>query len=85
VASFSYKAFDANGKEVKGFFEADSARQVRQYIRDQGFSPLSVEESEQSKKSNQPNHVSNQSLTASEYALFNRQLSTLICSGTALE
>jgi general secretion pathway protein F len=85
VASFSYKAFDANGKEVKGFFEADSARQVRQYIRDQGFSPLSVDESEQSKKSNQPNHVSNQSLTASENALFTRQLSTLISSGTPLE
>jgi general secretion pathway protein F len=85
VASFSYKAFDANGKEVKGFFEADSARQVRQYIREQGFSPLSVEESEQSKKSNQPNHVSNQSLTASENALFTRQLSTLISSGTPLE
>ena len=85
MASFSYKAFDANGKEVKGFFEADSARQVRQYIRDQGFSPLSVEESEQSKKSNQPNHVSNQSLTASENALFTRQLSTLISSGTPLE
>jgi len=85
VASFSYKAFDANGKEVKGFFEADSARQVRQYIREQGFSPLSVDESEQSKKSNQPNHVSNQSLTASENALFTRQLSTLISSGTPLE
>ena len=85
MASFSYKAFDANGKEVKGFFEADSARQVRQYIREQGFSPLSVEESEQSKKSNQPNHVSNQSLTASENALFTRQLSTLISSGTPLE
>lgn len=85
MASFSYKAFDANGKEVKGFFEADSARQVRQYIREQGFSPLSVDESEQSKKSNQPNHVSNQSLTASENALFTRQLSTLISSGTPLE
>ncbi len=82
MASFSYVALDNSGKEVKGFFETDNAKQVRQYIRDQGFKPIKVELSESKKK---PNQVSKKTLSAADNALFTRQLATLINSGTPLE
>ena len=40
MASFSYAALDGNGKELKGVIEADTSRQVRQILRDQGLAPL---------------------------------------------
>ena len=44
MAAFDYVALDERGKQKKGVIEGDSARQVRQALRDKGFTPLSVEQ-----------------------------------------
>ena len=46
MAAFEYLALDINGREKKGIVEADSQRQVRQNLRDQNLTPLSVKVSE---------------------------------------
>ncbi len=84
MANFSYKALDSNGKEVSGFFEADSAKQVRQYIRDQGLTPLDVRQAKDNLE-NTSSRPSRGRLKPTEVALFTRQLSTLISAGTPLE
>ena len=43
MAAFEYIALDARGREQKGVLEADSVRQIRQLLRDQGLVPLDVD------------------------------------------
>ena len=42
MAAFEYQAIDANGKTSKGLIEADTARQARQQLRDQGLLPTAI-------------------------------------------
>ncbi len=54
MSAFDYIALDAKGKEHKGVMEGDTARQVRQMLRDKALMPLEITEShkkEQSKNS----------------------------------
>ena len=43
MAAFEYIALDGRGRQQKGVLEGDSARQVRQLLRDKQLSPLQVE------------------------------------------
>ena len=43
MAAYEYIALDARGKQKKGVLEADSVRQIRQLLRDQGLVPLEVD------------------------------------------
>ena len=45
MAAFDYVALDEQGRKKKGVLEADSARQMRQLLRDRDLTPLSVEQS----------------------------------------
>ena len=42
MAAFEYRALDGKGKEKKGILEADTVKQIRQTLRDQGLMPLEV-------------------------------------------
>ena len=42
MAAFEYRALDGRGKEKKGILEADTVKQIRQTLRDQGLMPLEV-------------------------------------------
>ena len=42
MAAFEYIALDARGRQQKGVLEADSARQVRQLLRERQLAPLEV-------------------------------------------
>ena len=44
MPAFEYRSLDHRGKINKGTLEADSARQVRQQLRDKGWVPLEVNE-----------------------------------------
>jgi len=50
MAAFEYRALDGRGKEKKGILEADTAKQVRQLLRDKSLTPLEVVPAAQSDK-----------------------------------
>ena len=78
MAAFEFKALDSNGRQKKGILEADSARQVRQQLRDKGWSPLEVElTSDKHKASDQGIQRRGTSLGAADLALVTRQIATL--------
>ena len=84
MATFSYKALDAKGKQKKGTQEADSARMLRQQLRNAGMTPLEVEAiSAKRKKAGKPFFQSK--IKTADLALITRQLSTLIASSIPIE
>tara|TARA_R110001592_G_scaffold198448_1_gene446664 strand:+ start:21861 stop:23072 length:1212 start_codon:yes stop_codon:yes gene_type:complete len=84
MAAFEYKALDPKGKQKKGVMEADSARQVRQQLREKGFAPLSVDQTTE-KQSATNLFSSKRRLSVKELALLTRQIATLIQSGIPIE
>ena len=42
METFSYKAVDASGKDVKGAVEAESKDDAARKIKEQGFTPISI-------------------------------------------
>ena len=89
MAAFSYKALDASGKQQKGVLDADSARQVRQQLREQGLMPLEIAPAGQSDEKQKTGSVGfsfrRPSLTTADLALITRQMATLVAAGIPLE
>ena len=56
MAAYDYIALDNRGKEKKGVIEGDTARQVRQMLRDRELTPLEISESRKAatQSSNKP-------------------------------
>lgn len=87
MPAFEYRYLDTRGKVRKGVLEADSARLVRQQLREKGMVALEVAESS-GKEGPQAlfSGFSNRGkLNGSELALITRQLATLIKSGLPIE
>ena len=84
MATFSYKALDAKGKQIKGTQEADSARMLRQQLRNAGMTPLEVEAVAAKRKKAGKGFIQSKIKTA-DLALITRQLSTLVASSIPLE
>ena len=85
MPAFEYSALDRSGREKKGVLEGDTARQVRQKLREQSLSPLSVEESvgrANSKTSNSGGFRGG--IKNTDLALITRQIATLTSSGTTI-
>ncbi len=85
MAAFEYKALDARGKQIKGVLEADSARQVRQQLRDKGCTPVSVEATVEKQKDGKSVGRSARRLGVRDLALVTRQIATLIQAGIPVE
>ena len=88
MAAFEYVVLDPNGKENKGVMEADSARQLRQQLRDQGLMPLKVEPASERRNRGNESRVGfdfSRRLSALDRVLFTRQLATLIESSLPIE
>jgi general secretion pathway protein F len=86
MAAFEYKAVDARGKNKKGLIEADTAKQVRQQLREKGLVPLEVNQAAQKEKQNQQGFsLFKPKISASDLALITRQLSTLVGSALTIE
>lgn len=85
MGAFEYKALDKNGKNCKGIIEADTARQIRSQLREQGLTPLTVDEIIQHEKQINRSSLFQQRISAMDLALVTRQLSTLLSSGMPLE
>lgn len=84
MAAFEYKALDAKGKQAKGVIEADSARQVRQQLREKGLMPIEVEQTTE-KQSKQGVFARKGNISVKDLALLTRQIATLIQSGIPVE
>ena len=88
MAAFSYQAIDSNGKKTKGVLEGDSARQVRQLLKEKGLKPLEVELSTSNssqQKTGAGLRMRRARMKTTEMALFTRQLATLVQSGLPLD
>lgn len=88
MAAFAYQAVDANGRKKRGVLEADTLRQVRQQLREQGLMPLTVEaaaEQEQQRGKTPRRWRSVRSVKSQDLALITRQLSTLVSSALPIE
>ncbi|WP_407307957.1 type II secretion system inner membrane protein GspF [Acinetobacter sp.] len=84
MPAYQFTAIDASGKQQKGVLEGDSARQIRQQLRDKELIPVTVDPVEQKDKHNS-NRWFQKKITAYDLALFTRQLSVLVAAGIPLE
>ena len=82
MPAYYYKALDDRGGTQKGLLEGDSARQIRQQLRDKHWTPVEVSavDDRQSKQKSRYKKPS-----AYELALLTRQLSVLLAAGIPLE
>lgn len=86
MPAFEYVSVDASGRKQKGVLEADSARQVRQQLRDKGWLPVSVEPAAGEHKAEKGAlSFMRRGMSAYELALITRQLATLIQAGIPVE
>ncbi len=86
MAAFEYAALDGRGKQKRGVLEADSLRQTRQMLRDQGLVPLSVEPASERKTRSQGGGFSfARRLGPLDRVLLTRQLSTLVAASMPIE
>jgi general secretion pathway protein F len=89
LAAFEYTALDQRGKQQKGVLEADSVRQIRQLLRDQGLVPLGVdiarERARQRSTGSGGLALARRQLSGLDRVLFTRQLATLAAAGLPLE
>ncbi len=90
MAAFDYIALDAKGKEKKGIVEGDTARQVRQMLRDKGLMTLEITESRKKAQDSDRNAKNvprflQRGISSTELALLTRQLATLIQAALPLD
>lgn len=86
MSAFEYTAVDISGRERKGVLEGDTARQVRQLLRDQSLLPVTVNEvASQERKQHRASFSIRRGVSASDLSLLTRQLATLVHSGLPLD
>ena len=88
MGAFQYTAIDTTGQQRKGLLEGDTAKQVRQMLRDQNLLPVDIEEVRQQEArfaGERCSFLQNRSMSAYDLALITRQLATLVHSGLPLD
>ena len=80
MAAYQYQVLNKKGATSKGVIEADSERDARQLLREQGLIPTHIEVLKQHKKKSLFN-----TFNAQDLALLTRQLATLIAAGIPLD
>src|SRR5579872_1710901 len=85
MGAFEYTALDTQGRDRKGILEGDTPRHVRQQLREQQLLPVTVTEVAQKEASRQRSFSLLRRVSATDRALFPRQLATLVRAGLPLE
>src|ERR1700677_4076585 len=87
MGAFEYVALDTSGKERKGLIEGDTAKHVRQLLRDKQLLPIEILEAAQreQKQNRSRRPFMRRGLSSLDLALLTRQLATLLRSGLPLE
>lgn len=84
MGAFEYTALDAQGRERSGVLEGDASRQIRQQLREQGLTPLSVEAVQQ-REARSKKRIFSRRISATDLALITRQWATLVGSGLPID
>lgn len=84
MAAFEYIALNEKGKQIKGVLEGDSARQIRQQLRDKGYFPVDVNLTRSKSKSGSL-FKRGVGLSLANLSLLTRQLATLIGAGLPID
>src|SRR5215469_16271675 len=86
MPAFEFVAVDGGGRERKGILEGDTARHVRQLLREQHLLPVSVAEVTQTEaKRAESRFTLRRGLSAADLSLLTRQLATLVRAAVPLE
>ncbi len=85
MGAFEFVALDKAGKQSKGLIEGDTAKHVRQLLRERALLPVSVTEVAQKEARRQTTFTLKRGLSPAELALVTRQLASLSQSGLPLE
>lgn len=86
MGAFEYTAVDRRGRQQKGVLEGDTARQVRQLLRERGMLPMAITEVvERERGTRRRSFTFRRGISAADLALVTRQLATLLRSGMPLE
>jgi general secretion pathway protein F len=92
MGAYEYKALDLRGRTKKGVSSGDSARQIRQKLRDQGLTPMNVvpisedvASSRRSARADGAGPVRRTRIKIGELAVITRQFATLLGAGLTVE
>ena len=90
MGAFEYTALDPRGREKKGVLEGDAPRAIRSQLRDQGLTPLSVNEVSARRRGKtgggeRKTFSFTRGIRVVDLALFTRQLATLAHAGLPME
>lgn len=83
MGAFDYSALDGTGRVRKGVLEGDTARHIRQQLRERGLVPLTVDELARRDKRRTQRYQ--RGISAADLALITRDLATLVRSGLPLD
>lgn len=84
MAAFEFVALDERGRRRRGVREGDSRRQVRQALREEGLTPLSVDQTVE-RSGGALRWSFGRGMSLLELALFTRQMATLVGAGLPIE
>ena len=84
MAAFEFVALDERGRRKRGVREGDSRRQVRQVLREEGLTPLSVDQTVE-RAPGVLQFSFGRGMSLLELALFTRQMATLVAAGLPIE
>lgn len=90
MTAFQYTALDKNGKRIKGIAEADSARLVREQLRDKHLTPLTVDlisgvDKKSISKKFSFSFGTQKKISPADLSLITRQMSTLLQAGIPID
>ncbi len=91
MGAFEYVVLDEKGRERKGVAEGDTARQVRQNLREKGLIPLQINAASQKDSAGSRKGLSSSSrmfqrgISTTELALITRQMATLVQAALPLD
>ncbi|MBN1239346.1 MAG: type II secretion system inner membrane protein GspF [Gammaproteobacteria bacterium] len=85
MGAYQYIAVDSVGKEHKGVLEGDTARHVRQLLRERKLMPVEVAEVESRERTRNRSFHLRRGMSTLDLALLTRQLATLLRAGLPLE
>ena len=85
MGAYEFVALDNGGKESRGLIEGDTAKHVRQQLRERSLLPVKVTEVAEKESRKKRSFTLRRGLSAGELALLTRQLATLTKSGLPLE